>query len=319
MKKKTLRTLLCIALCILLSVPAVPVIVYESIFCRRYETPQNLSYSMEDMEGISCTRSDFESDGVTLAGYLYQGQEPPKGIVVFAHGMGGGGHISYYPMVEYLVRSGFAAFAYDARGNDESAAKPIGGLPQGVIDLDHAITHVKNLTDLPIYLVGHSWGGYSVGCALNLHPDVEAAVILAGFNESEDLLRYQGQQHTGTKGNVMVALFDLYEQIKFGDYANLTALDGMGKTDADILIVHSMDDETVPTACGYDLFYEEFGNEERCSFLLYEDKGHGYLFCSDESLAAQERAGHDVQTMDRDQCFQVDEALMEQIVQLFTE
>ena len=54
-------------------------------------------------------------------------------------------------------------------------------------------------------------------------------------------------------------------------------------TDAGVMIVHSTDDSTVPTEYGYDKFYSEFSNDERFSFVLYEDRGHSNLFYSDSA------------------------------------
>ena len=60
-----------------------------------------------------------------------------------AHGLGGGGHNSYMDCANYFARHGYYVFAYDATGNDESEGEGVGGLPQGVIDLDYAISFVE--------------------------------------------------------------------------------------------------------------------------------------------------------------------------------
>lgn len=70
----------------------------------------------------------------------------------------------------------------------------------------------------------------------------------------------------------------LYERIRFGDYATKTALEVFGNTDARMMIVQSQDDELVPTAYGYDSFYEQYGEDNRFEFFLYEDRGHNHLF-----------------------------------------
>ena len=267
----------------LIVMPVSTIIVYEAIFSTRYETLDWMSFSVQDYEGLQMQRSDFESGGVTLAGYKYSKQASDvKGVVIIAHGMGGGGQNAYMPFADCFTSAGYLVFAYDARGNDNSGGDSVEGLPQGVMDLDSAICHVKQIKEysgLPIMLFGHSWGGYSVGNVLCLHPDVSAAVIIAGFNESEDMLEYQSIQRVGAVAKLNMPYLDLYERIKFGGkYADISALEGMEQSEARVMIVHSQNDATVPVQYGYDKFYEQFGDNDRFSFVLYEDRGHDYLF-----------------------------------------
>jgi len=335
-------------ICVILSVPLIilpvtTVIVYESIFGERYETASWLEFSVEDYDGLQMERSDFQSEDVTLAGYKYsKANQEIKGVVIIAHGLGGGGHNTYIPFIDYFTSNGYYVFAYDARGNDNSGGDAVEGLPQGIICLDNALHHVvaiEEYQDLPITLFGHSWGGYSVGNVLNMHPDIKSAVIIAGFNESEDLLEYQGQQMAGAGVHILMPYLKLYERIKFGkEFTAVSALQGFEKTKAGIMVVHSKDDATVPTKYGYDKFYEAFGNSDRFEFVLYEDKGHDYLFYSEAAWAYREQLNADYKSyvedngreysaetkeefmngyLDKKQCFEPDPVLMEQILNMF--
>lgn len=342
--KRALRRILCIAIAVLIVIPAaMTVIIYESAFGTRYETASWMEFSAKDFEGLHMERSDFLSDGVMLAGYKYSkdGAEA-TGVVIVAHGLGGGGQNQYMPIVDFFASNGYAVFAYDARGNDNSQGDSVRGLPQGVIDLDSAICHVESLDEyenLPIMLFGHSWGAYSSGCALALHPEIKAAALLSGCNESEDLLRYYGTQTAGAAGELLMPYFTAYETLKFGEkYASLSAVEGMESSEAEILIVHSRDDDVVPVQYGYDHFFERFSQNERFEFILYENKGHGYLFCSDDALEYQAKLnaayteyieGGDMEYnaenkemfmrnhLDKVQCFEPDAELMMQILKLY--
>ncbi len=280
-RKSDLRFLLVFILLIpLVILPVFGIAAYESIFGIRYETQGAFGFSAEDFEGLQVLRSDFTSGDNTLAGYQYarEGQEV-KGVVIFAHGLGGG-HKGYIPFVDYFTSNGYYVFAYDVTGNDNSHGASIRGLPQGIIDLDLAISHARELPeyrDLPLFLFGHSWGGYCVGNVLNFHPEIEAAVIIAGFNETEDLLEYQGEQLIGGGVKLMLPYIKLYERLKFGrKYTDISAIQGMENTEAEILVIHSKDDTTVPAKYGYDKFYAVFGSSERFDFVLYENKGHNF-------------------------------------------
>ena len=291
-----------IAAAILLALPLVvmpvaTVIIYESIFGSRYETAPWLEFSTEDYEGLTVSRSDFDSEGERLAGYKYTRGGELRGVVVISHGLGGGGHNSYMPFIDFFTQHGYGVFAYDAHGNDNSEGRGVEGLPQGVIDLDRAIDHLSNIDEfrsLPIALFGHSWGGYSVGNVLSLHPEVRAAIIVAGFNESEDMLLYQAREYVGSFADLTIGYLELYERLKFGsEYSELSALSGMAATDAGIMIVHSADDETVPVRYGYDKFHEAYADSERFQFVRYEDRGHNYLFYSEAAWEYREQLNAD--------------------------
>ena len=302
-----------------------------------------MRFSVEDYEGLTVERSDFLSDGVTLAGYKYfkRGQEV-KGVVVIAHGLGGGGHNTYMPFVDYFTSNGYYVFSYDAIGTDNSEGNSVRGLPQGIVCLNDALNHTQSITEyqnLPVALFGHSWGGYSVGSVLCMHPEVKAAVIVAGFNESEDLLKYQGEQVVGKNAPDLMPYLKLYERIKFGkEFTCVTAIQGLQNTEAGIMVVHSKDDTTVPTEYGYDKFYEAFGDSDRFAFVLYEDRGHSYLFYSEAAEVYREQLNEDYRSyveengkeycaevkeefmntyLDKKKCFEPDPVLMEQILEMF--
>lgn len=257
------------------------ILIYNANFNRRFEIDEQQMMNIDDFDGLERKKYKFNSDkNQKLTGYMYSSGENQKGIIILAHGFGVGGHNSYMNCIDCFAQNGYYVFAYDATGNGESESKNVGGLPQGMIDLNHAISFVEEnneFPDLPIALFGHSWGGYSVCSVLTYHPEIEAVIECAGFNCSSDVLEFEGKKQAGIGIYIMLPFMKLHERIKFGEYASNTAIDGMENTEADIMIIHSKDDDTVPTAYGYDLFYEKYNDNPRFSFVLYEDKGHNYF------------------------------------------
>ena len=284
-------------------IPVISLLMYNMIFGIRYETPAEISFRVEDFPGLSREHYEFPSDkGQMISAYRYYRDsaevEPdankvretsshtPQGVVILAHGIGAG-HNSYMDVANYFTTQGFEVFAYDVTGNDESEGKSIKGLPQGIIDLEHAISFVEEqeeFEDLPIFLFGHSWGGYSVTAVLNKHPEVDAVCSVSGFNTSSDLIEAQGEQMIGPAIKVMLPTLYVYERISFGEYSNMTAMEGFEKSDADVMIIHSADDDTVPIRFGYDIYYEKYQNDPRFHFLKYEDKGHSTILSSEEGI-----------------------------------
>jgi len=268
--------------------------IYEENFGVRYETYAPMSRSIDEFEGLRSQYYAFQSNkGRTLVGYgYYHGDNSlndvgePGAVVIIAHGLGGGGHNVYIAVADHFASKGFAVFAYDATGNDESEGESVYGLPQGIIDLEHAISFVKQTEEyenLPIMIFGHSWGAYSAGSVLNLHPDVKAVAMFAGFDKSIDIILEEGKK---IAGDVMVRFtpyLSLYERIKFGDYAALDCASGIEASDAGIMIVHSADDEMLPPEMSYDVFHAQYKDNPRFVFVKYEDRGHDYVFCTDEA------------------------------------
>lgn len=295
-KNSVVKRILVIAVIVILAfvlvvLPAASMLAYCSVFGVRYSTPGSVLHHVEDFDGLRRDRYEFASnEGQRITGYNYfRDDQDIKGMVIFAHGIGAG-HNSYMDVIEYFTHYGYYVFAYDVTGNDESEGLSINGLPQGVIDLDHAITFVENqpeFSGLPIVLLGHSWGGFSVANVLNFHPEVKAVCSVSGFNRSSDLLNAQGQQMVGPAINIMLPYLDLYERVRFGDYATHTSMDGFKNSDARIMIVHSEDDTTVPITYGYDIYYAEYADDPDFVFIRYTDRGHGKIFSKSPELLGE--------------------------------
>lgn len=346
--KKKIGKILLITACILAVVLLIvlvggSVMIYEANFGGRYETAGWLAYEASDFEGLQLEQRYFPSnDGQMLAGYRYSKVEQDvKGLVVLAHGLGGGGHNTYMNVADYFTSNGYLVFAYDCTGNDLSEGSGVEGLPQGVIDLDYALRYVKTVpeySNLDIVLWGHSWGAYSAGSVLKYHPDVKAAILVAGMDRSEDLIKYQGQLMAGGAVEVVLPFMMTYEGLKFGDYASASVMEGFETSDAAVMILHSLDDTTVPAEYGYDVFYEAYADSDRFRFVLFEDRGHNYLYNSEESKAYRDQINEDYtayveanggeynaeiktefmdQYLDKQKAFELDGELFAQILEFY--
>ncbi len=281
-KKRVLIIVLCIVTALLIVGDWIlTVTVYNENFGQRFESYEPLMMYADDFDGLQRTRYEFTSDkGQKLVGYMYSAGEDQRGIIVMAHGFGGGGHNSYMNCANYFARHGYFVFAYDATGNDESAGDGVGGLSQGVIDLDYAIKFLEesgNFPDLPIGLFGHSWGGYSVCSVLTYHPEVKTVIACSGFNSPSDVFESQGKDIVGAGIYLMLPFAKLHEWIKYGDYASNTSLDGLSRRDAAVMIVHSSDDDVVPIQYGFDKYYEKYNDDPRFRFVRFENAGHNYF------------------------------------------
>ena len=343
-KRKIIVTVIVVLMVLLLIVPfGLSAMIYEDNFGDRYETYAPMARSVDEFDGLNVKRYTFSSDqGQNLVGYqYYKTLENTKGVIVISHGLGGGGHNSYMDVADFFTSNGYVVFAYDATGNDESEGSSVKGLPQGLIDLDYAIQFVKQTSDfdnLPIMLFGHSWGGYSVGSVLKLQPDVKAVVMVAGFNKSMDIIEEEGKKIAGDGVRVLLPYISLYERMKFGKYASYNCINGFENTEAGVMIIHSADDEMISQEKGFDVFYDQYKNNPRFSFVKYENRGHDYVFYSersrdyqdefnrnfaeyvnslDEELTIELKASYLNDHLDKKQLFDLDIELMNSIVKFY--
>lgn len=254
--------------------------IYDDNFDDRLETYEPKMFRVDDFDGLSRTRYEFQSDKEQkLVGYMYKAGEGQKAIIMLAHGLGAG-HNYYMDIINCFAQRGYYVFAYDATGNDESEGQGVIGLPQGVIDLDHAISFVEennDFPDLPICLFGHSWGAFSASNVLTFHPEVKAVVEVSGWNRASDMFESEGKRQAGAFIYLMMPFVKLHEWIHFGKYSSNSALDGFEASDAAVMVVHSEDDNVVPIEVGYDTFYEKYKDDPRFEFVRFKDKGHNYI------------------------------------------
>ncbi len=188
----------------------------------------------------------FKSGNHRLQGYVY-GLNQDQGVVVVAHGLGGGAD-SYLPQITYFVDQGWRVFAYDATGSFDSEGKTTKGFPQALIDLDAALTYVNTQSEfanLPILLFGHSWGGYAVATILHYDHEIAGVVTVSGANSPMDMIVEQGQRMMGGFINTQYPYLWLYQRILFGEIVSLNAVDAINRSDIPVLIIHGTEDELI--------------------------------------------------------------------------
>lgn len=321
---------------------------YQKIFAR-YERPD---YALKP--GVYCyerisdrlerRKVTFDSGGTRLAGYYYP-VENAKGLVVFAHGFHAGAD-DYLPVFEYMTQNGFAVFAFDTKGTYDSAGDSTVGLPEALVDLDAALNYVKSCAEYrkyPLFLLGHSCGGYAVTAALNLHKDITACAAIAPMNRAASMIIEKGELYTGMLPTSLLtdlpdAFLKPYQKYLFGRYADLTALDGINSTDIPVLIAHGNRDMVVDF--NRPLSVIGLRNEIRTENVYYyvgsgEQSGHDSIWHSADAMRYQKIISQQFKELNReeemtytekacfyervdhDRCSAINEELFAQIVQMF--
>ncbi|MBQ9041623.1 MAG: alpha/beta fold hydrolase [Eggerthellaceae bacterium] len=215
---------------------------------QRYESAEpNLLPTYEAFaDGHPRTPVEFQYDGSTLRGYVYEAGNP-RGFIVFRHGIFSQ-HSDYLALICAMVDRGWTVFAYDAIGCGESDGDSTIGMAQSPLDVAAAVQFVRddNLNEgLPLVLWGHSWGGYGVAGALDIVPDVDACVTMSGFNEPCGILFETSEKQMGPFAVTQEATIWLNNKLAFGADADRAAVTGINKTEAPVLVIHGTDDAVI--------------------------------------------------------------------------
>ncbi len=127
-----------------------------------------------------------DADGVSIFTHVWS-PTAPKAVVQILHGWAE--HSRRYDHVAAaLVDAGYAVVAGDHRGHGRTGLEA-GGLGDlgprgmdGVLDAVHAVTEwaSKNFADLPLFLLGHSWGSFLAQRYIQRWGDDLAGVLLTG-------------------------------------------------------------------------------------------------------------------------------------------
>lgn len=116
-------------------------------------------------------------DGFKLSGYRYKSVGSPKGNLIMA-GATGVAQRFYRRFADFAAGEGFNVLTLDYRGIGESKPGSLKGfemsyLDWGFLDLAAMVDLISD-EDLPIYWVGHSFGGHAIGLLPN-HEKLAAA------------------------------------------------------------------------------------------------------------------------------------------------
>ncbi len=166
--------------------------------------------------GMPRTEEFIDAHGVTIVYDVHPAEGEARGIVQLLHGVGE--HAGRYDaLIEALTHAGFHVYADDHRGHGRTGmrqhgtAERLGRLGKG--GLRAAKEAVWQLTgiiraahlDLPLVLLGHSWGSFLAQMLVNDHAEAWDAVVLSGsalrlpgmLNAAPLNARWEGQDATG--------------------------------------------------------------------------------------------------------------------------
>ncbi len=272
----------------------VSMVITKSIYDDNFGRAEKPNYSAflcyKDISGYPRTEVSFLSGKNKLAGYIY-GEENSNGLVVIAHGLGGGAE-SYTPETMFFVDQGWRVFSYDCTGSYNSEGKSTRGLPQSALDLDAALSYIESQNwGLPVMLYGHSWGGYAVTAVQNYDHDIYAAVSISGYAEPMELLNEQAHIMMGAFSVVTYPLEWFYQKMLFGKAASLSAVKGINQSGIPVMIIHGTEDEMIQYDGASIIAHKEEITNPNVVYKICDEagyNGHNNLFMSKAQAAYKE-------------------------------
>lgn len=220
----------------------------------------------------------FKSGSETLKGYFYESSSP-KGVIIFAHGVNNMADGNSAQLQNYFLSKDYDVFAFDLTGCGRSTGQGIKTLHESRYCVSNAIKTIKEYDktkDLPIFLIGHSWGGYGVVAATEDNDGISAVVSFSGYNSPYDMTYGFAESNISNavivgKPALEVSLLTLAGSSSF--FKATTAIKDNSNTQ--YIIVHGTNDETVPLH-RYSIFDNvQNQNYENVTSIKLEGMFHG--------------------------------------------
>lgn len=271
-------------------------IIYDSLFPRfeysSFDTALNLDYT-EIKEDYPRHEIGFFRDDVRLQGYLYG--EGSKGIVVIAPGLQSGAD-DYLGLVKGFVDMGWQVFAFDTTGSFMSEGEDSVGFCQETEDLEAALRYIerdKELSRLPVFLVGHSRGGYAAACILATDCNVSGIATVSGANSPMEVTIDTSKSYIGNLAYAGYPFLYAYQSLLFGtEMTSMSASDSISNSTCPTLIIQGTEDTVTPMdTCSIYAHRDEIENPN-AEYLIYSGEyqsGHtNLLYSKDAALYAEE-------------------------------
>lgn len=274
-------------------------------FGKRYNGNPFVHYfEAKDFPGLQAQPISFpSSSGITLRGYLYHAKGVQvRALTVFVHGLGAG-HLAYTTEINFLANSGYLVLAFDMTGCGASEGNALLGFDQGPLDVSAALRFIDSqprLAQFPVFLIGHSWGAYSVINALPNYPGIAGAIAVCGFISGASSVAQSFFSNFGFLSPLLSGWLWLFNRKRFGRNANQNALSALQKTDCPLLLLYGGEDKIVRYRENGARIRKAAEKQDNIKFLYFPHKGHNVYLSDRAEKALQTQLGNIPKTIRKD-------------------
>ena len=323
-KKRILIFFTLIAIFYLIITPLTIIIAHSLVMSKctykKYDSNKYLVYA-DVAENYPREKFAIASGKNNLSAWLY-GKENTKGLIIVAPGHRDSNDIKLYEIM-YFVDAGFQVLCFDYSGCYTSEGSAFGGYTQALYDLDSVLSwYDKNesFSALPLYLFGHSLGGYAVTAVLNYPHRVNAVVSTSGFNTAKEQWECSVKRFTGPAYYLIKPINLLFIHLKYGADKNLSAVSGINKVQIPVLVISAENDIFYGRKTSPIYQKQNMITNQKCKFLLMdkpEHNGHYSYFLTDAAIEYQKT--NPKGSIDKNLYMEHDKAILEMISSFFTD
>lgn len=216
----------------------------------------------------------------------------------------------YLPFIEYFVLNQYAVFTYDCQGTYASEGNSTVGMCTPLVNLDHALNYIENnkqLSKYPLFLFGHSWGGYAATAVLSLHKNIHACAAIAPFNSGYTLFVEKGEQYTSLFSDMIKTDFpkeflNAYQTLLFKNYTKYNAVDGINSTNIPVYIAHGKRDFVISYNYQSVISHKAEIRKNNLTYYVGTDAqaGHNTILHSNRAVAYQEQVEKDLKRLKKE-------------------
>ena len=191
-------------------------------------------------------------DGARLRGWFLPADGTDDGgthpVVVAMHGWASAAE-DLLPAAPAVTGSGLSMLFVDARGHGRSDPAEFMSMPRFAEDLQAAVSWLRDRPDVDgarIALVGHSVGAGAALMTAARDPRIAAVVSIASMADPREMIGRSFRGYRAPRALIRAALRTIERTIghDFDDFAPLRTI---ARIDAPVLVLHGLDDPTVPT------------------------------------------------------------------------
>lgn len=227
-------------------------------------------FTFKDFKDLNAEEFSFLYKNKKIRGYIYNKNSDSNYIILFFHGYGGG-HENYIHEIYKLTKLGYSVMSYDNLGCFNSEGKMKWFLDSLKVANEfkkyfYSDEKFKDLNKKKLILMGHSWGGFTAVCSLNIFENATKVVELSAIN-SFNFIKFQGHNFYA-----LGPLVYLYNLLNYGKYANYSLYKTIKKTNKPVLLIHGEKDDMVAIKDSYDKYKKI--KKSNLKFILEKNKYH---------------------------------------------
>ena len=184
------------------------------------------------------------------------------------------------------------------------------GMCTPLVNLDHALTYIKNdrqLSQYPLFLFGRSWGGYAATSVLSRHKNICGCVAVAPFNSGYTLFVEKGEQYMSPFADMVQIDFpkeflNAYQTILFKDYTKYSAVAGINSTDVPVYIAHGTRDFVIGFHHQSVISPRDEIRTKNVTYYIGTDAqaGHNTILHAPRAVAYQEKVEKDLKRLKKE-------------------